>query len=306
MPTSPLPAESPPAPARAHPRSVPRRFVIAMLVLLAGFAWPLFQLFSFSLSHSFYSHIVIIPLVSGYFVWLRRDTLRLSGPAAVLPGAVLLAVGALLLAGYLTADPKAPIPDRLAWMTSAFVFALAGVSALTLGRDFLRDALFPLAFLLFMIPIPTGVELAIELFLQHGSAAVCAVLFKVSGTPTFQSDLVFQLPGISIRVAPECSGLRSTLALMITSVVAAQMFLRSPVRRLVLVALVVPLALVRNGLRIYTIGQLCVYVGPHMIDSPIHHHGGPVFFALSLVPFAFVLRWLIKSERRSAPAAATP
>jgi exosortase/archaeosortase family protein len=54
----------------------------------------------------------------------------------------------------------------------------------------------------------------------------------------------------------------------------------------------------RNGFRIFTIGELCVHIGPEMIDSPIHHKGGPLFFALSLIPFFILLTWLHRSERR--------
>jgi exosortase/archaeosortase family protein len=68
---------------------------------------------------------------------------------------------------------------------------------------------------------------------------------------------------------------------------------------------VIPLALIRNGFRIFTIGQLCVSVGPHMIDSPIHHRGGPIFFALSLIPFFALTYFLLRTDRsRSRPAAA--
>jgi exosortase/archaeosortase family protein len=75
------------------------------------------------------------------------------------------------------------------------------------------------------------------------------------------------------------------------------MFLRQPWRRAALCLVVIPLALARNGLRIFVIGELCVHVGPHMIDSPIHHHGGPLFFAISLVPFFLWLYFLKKTER---------
>ena len=63
-------------------------------------------------------------------------------------------------------------------------------------------------------------------------------------------------------------------------------------------AFVIPLGILRNGFRILVIGLLCVHVGPHMIDSPIHHQGGPFFFALSLVPLFLLLWWLRRQEQR--------
>jgi exosortase/archaeosortase family protein len=66
----------------------------------------------------------------------------------------------------------------------------------------------------------------------------------------------------------------------------------------VLVAFVIPLAIVRNAFRILVIGLLAVHVGPQMIDSVIHHSGGPFFFVVSLVPLFFLLWWLRRQERR--------
>jgi exosortase/archaeosortase family protein len=65
------------------------------------------------------------------------------------------------------------------------------------------------------------------------------------------------------------------------------------------VLVVVPLGLIRNGFRVFIIGQMCVHWGPQMIDSPVHRKGGPMFFILSLLPLFFMLFLLFKSEKRS-------
>jgi len=64
---------------------------------------------------------------------------------------------------------------------------------------------------------------------------------------------------------------------------------------------VIPLALLRNGFRVFVLGQLCIHISPRMIDSPIHHRGGPIFFVLSLVPF-FLLLWLLKRSEKPSGA----
>jgi exosortase/archaeosortase family protein len=66
-----------------------------------------------------------------------------------------------------------------------------------------------------------------------------------------------------------------------------------------LVLFVFPLAIVRNAFRILVIGLLCVHVGPHMINSVIHRRGGPLFFALSLIPLSLFLYWLYRGERHA-------
>src|SRR5581483_5561373 len=125
-----------------------------------------------------------------------------------------------------------------------------------------------------------------------------------SGTTFVKDGLLFQLPGIVIEVKPECSGIHSSLVLFITSLVAGHFFLRSPQKQAALALSVIPLALLRNGFRIFTIGQLCIHIGPEMINSPIHRRGGPLFFFLSLIPFLWLLYVLQKAERVKSRKAA--
>jgi exosortase len=143
----------------------------------------------------------------------------------------------------------------------------------------------------------------LETFFQVSSAAGAHLFFQISGTPVLQEGTVFKLPGFSLEVAPECSGIHSSLVLFITSFVAGHLLLRNLWAKGLLVFFVIPLAIIRNGIRIFTIGQLCVHVSPDIIHSYIHRHGGPIFFAGSLIPFFLLLFFLMKIEsnmRRSS------
>jgi len=211
-----------------------------------------------------------------------------------------LLVGASSLAAYwwlANAGHLLKQEDYLALTSIAFLSFLVSGALLFLGADLLRQIAFPVALLLFMVPFPSVWLRQIESFLQHRSADVADMLFGMAGTPFLREDTFFQLPGMPLEVAPECSGVHSTLILFITSVLAGYWFLRAPWKRAVLALLVLPLAVFRNGLRIFTIGELCVYVDPQMIHSPIHTHGGPLFFVLSLVPFFLLLALLRKGEQ---------
>jgi exosortase len=148
-----------------------------------------------------------------------------------------------------------------------------------------------------MAPLPEAIMETCEFLMQQWSATTAHVLFKLVGTPVFREDLYFQLPGMRVVIARECSGIRSTLALFLTSLIAGYLFLHSPWRRTMLAFAVIPLAVVRNAIRIAVVGELCVHISPDMIDSYIHRHGGPIFFAASLVPFAWILWLLMKRER---------
>jgi exosortase C (VPDSG-CTERM-specific) len=281
------------------------RFALAAGALTLAFAGLLWQLFVFAIADDLYSYIPLIPFVSGYLAWTFRASLPRPGESAPARGlaAVLFAGGAAALAGYFAlarhATPAA-YEDSLAAGTLAWVLGLGGVGCWFLGGATMRTLAYPFGLLLFMVPLPMEVRNGLETVLQHGSAVVADWMFVLSGAPVLCTGLQFQLPDISIMVAPECSGIHSTWVLFITSVVAGRLVLRRPWRRAVLCLIVLPLALLRNGFRVFVIGQLCIHIGPQMIHSPIHHRGGPIFFGLSLIPFFLVLYFLRRSEGRPA------
>jgi exosortase C (VPDSG-CTERM-specific) len=183
--------------------------------------------------------------------------------------------------------------DRLALLTLSFLFCLAAGGFFFFGRGWMRAAAFPLGYLIFMVPMPDAMADALETASKYASVEVANFLFHLSGTPFLRAGLIFQLPNITIEVAQACSGIRSSWVLFMTSILAANLFLKTPWRRFALVVFVIPLAILRNGFRILVIGLLCMHMGPQMIHSPIHSQGGPIFFVLSLIPFLFVL-WLLR------------
>jgi exosortase C (VPDSG-CTERM-specific) len=191
----------------------------------------------------------------------------------------------------------------MAVLTLAYLGFLITGGFLFLGAKWMTSAAFPISFLVFMIPLPDAAVYWLERASVLASADASALLFKVTGTPLLRDGQVFALPGIVLQVAQECSGIRSSWVLFITSLLASHLFLESPWRRLILVAFVIPLGIVRNGFRILVIGLLCVHIGPHMIDSIIHRRGGPLFFLLSLVPLFSLLWWLRRQEQRGSPPA---
>jgi len=282
-----------------------RSFLLAVAVLVVGFAWPLIQLALFAWDSSLYSHILLIPFVSLYLIWERRSAV-VNATGAWRPVALLALLPGLALLGWHAASSgwTWSVEDRLAATTASFLLLLGAGFVGYLHTNTLRALAFPLGFLVFMIPFPERAMAAMETLLQHGSATAARAFFALTGPPLFYQDLVFQFPGgFSMQIAPECSGIHSSLVLFITSVLAGHLFLRSGWKRAALTFFVIPLALVRNGFRVFVIGQLCVRISPDMINSWIHRKGGPVFFVLSLVPFLLLLFVLVKYDR---PAAAKP
>jgi exosortase C (VPDSG-CTERM-specific) len=273
-----------------------------VIVLLAIFAHPLLGLARYAAGSQLFSYILLVPFVSAYLLYIRRDQLP-KNYVIDLPLAIIsLAGGVLVLAFvyWLNLAGRAPaINERLVLLTLSFLCCLAAGGFFFFGRIWMRAAAFPLAYLIFMVPMPDAMADALESASKYASAEVANLLFHLSGTPFLRDGLVFQLPNITIEVAQECSGIRSSWVLLMTSILAANLFLKTSWRRFALVAFVIPLGILRNGFRILVIGLLCVNVGPQMIHSLIHRRGGPVFFALSLIPFLLVLWWLRRGDVRA-------
>ena len=275
------------------------------IALLGAFAQPLLALLNYAAHSALHSHILLIPFVSAYLLYIRRDQLPRKYVADLPVGTVFLAggIGVFLFTYWLNFAGRA--------LTGNYYFVLLALSFLCclvaggfffLGRDWMRAAAFPLAYLIFMVPMPDAMADALETASKYASAEVANVLLHLSGTPFLRAGLIFQLSNITIEVAQECSGIRSSWVLLMTSILAANLFLKTSWRRIVLVALVIPLGILRNGFRILVIGLLCVKIGPQMIHSVIHTRGGPVFFVLSLIPFLLALWWLRRGEARAQPA----
>jgi exosortase C (VPDSG-CTERM-specific) len=271
-----------------------------VILLLAAFGQPLLALANYAAHSALHSHILLIPFVSGYLLYIRRDQLPRKYVADLPLGMVFLVggLGVFLFTYWRNFAGRAPTDNYyFVVLTLSFLCCLAAGGFFFFGRDWMRAAAFPLAYLIFMVPMPDAMADALESASKYASAEVANVLFHLSGTPVLRAGRVFQLPNITIEVAQECSGIRSSWVLFMTSILAANLFLKTSWRRIVIVAFIIPLGILRNGFRILVIGLLCVNAGPQMIHSPIHTRGGPVFFVLSLVPFLLLLWWLRKGER---------
>jgi exosortase C (VPDSG-CTERM-specific) len=283
-----------------------RELLLAGLVLTAAFGGILYSVARLSFGSKLHSHLFVMPLVS-WFVWRfidgnDQETPEMSakrlasssrGGAIV---AALFGLGSVVVYFILRGRPNLPETEWLWAGVLGYLFLLFAAALWTMGWTRLRHHKFALLFLLFAVPLPLAATNLLSQALQYGSAEVAAWTFHMSGLPVLRDDLVFRLPTLSVRVAEECSGVRSTLVLFITSLLAGKMFLRTPWKGAVLALATIPLGLLRNALRITGLSWLAVNVDRSFIDGPLHHHGGPIYFALSLVPLFALLLYFQRSE----------
>jgi exosortase C (VPDSG-CTERM-specific) len=275
-----------------------------LLLLTLCFAVPLVRLMLYAAGADLHSHILLVPFVALYLLHDRRSTLPERGPAWTAGTLEFGAAGLAVTAAGLIWRSALSHNDYLALMALGYVALLAAGGCWFTGQHWMRAAAFPFAFLLFLVPLPDGAVNWLERASVVGSTDATEIYYRMFGTPYLRHGVVFELPTITLRVAQECSGIRSSWVLFITSTLAANMFLRTAWRRVALVAFVIPLGILRNGFRIFVLSELCIRIGPHMIDSALHHHGGPIFFALSLIPLFGLLWWLRRGESVSPSPAA--
>ena len=280
--------------ARAHAAFV------GMVILSFIIFWRTFHaLMLFSLDHESSSHILLIPLVSIYLLWTERLRIfQVVRTSLVSGGTLVLAAIALylfILSHSSVQDPEQTLPGA----TVAIVLLWLGGFLLFYGVAAWRKASFSLLFLLLMVPLPPAFLDHSIYLLQQGSTEIAYLLFKALGVPVLRQGFFLTVPGVTIEVAQECSGIRSSVALFITCLLAAHLFLRTKWRMLVFVLLAFPLAIIKNGIRITTLTLLSVYVDPGFLTGRLHHQGGFVFFLLALAILAPVLMFLQRSEKKT-------
>jgi exosortase C (VPDSG-CTERM-specific) len=269
-----------------------------LLLLALAFIQPLTRLALCAAQSDLNSYILLVPFIAGYLTYSQRVRNLVACRSSIAGTVTAGGVGFAALAVGIVWRPRLSINDDLGLMALAFVSLVAAGGFLFLGAMWMAARAFPIAFLIFLVPLPDAAVDWLENASMLASAEAAALFFSVAGTPMVHEGTVFQLPGIAIQVARECSGIHSSWVLFIAGLLASNLFLRTAWRRILLVAFVIPLGILRNGFRVFVIGQLCVHIGPYMINSRIHRQGGPLFFALSLVPLFLLLLWLRRRERR--------
>jgi exosortase len=267
------------------------------------FIEPLYALFRLSLSFDFYSHILVVPLIGAALFYAQRKAIFRDFDGTSQRGFRLLVPSAFLAAGVIRLANPVFLAHSLAVSILAFVALLWTGFLYSYGRRTFGAALFPLLFLLLMIPPPPAWFDAITLWLQEWSAEATSWFFYLSGTPVLRRGLIFDLPGVSIEVARECSGIRSSIALGITCLAGSYLLLQRGWARAALLLAVVPIAILKNGIRIATLSLLAIHVDESFLFGRLHRDGGVVFFAIGLAMLICIVRSLQKFER--CPAAVT-
>jgi len=150
-----------------------------------------------------------------------------------------------------------------------------------------------------VVPVPeVGIDRGI-FALQVGCSDGGDVLLRMLNVAVLKEVFLLRLPMVNLEVATECSGIRSSIALLVTVLVGAELGLRSSWRKVLLVVAIIPILVIKNGMRIVTIYLLAAYLSPAFLHGWLHTSGGVVFYLLGLMalfPLGALLRRLERKE----------
>jgi exosortase len=273
------------------------RFALLCAISLVIGWHPLFRTLALAERSDEYTHLLLIVPISALLIFTERASLKPAFGPMVGPGSALL-VTALLIGGSSRWLAGSKSDTQLSVSMLAIVLWWIGSFVLCFGSPVARRFLFPLLFLFWFVPIPAPALSKIVALWQQGSAISASMLFSAVGVPVTQDGMMLSIPGLTLEVAQECSSLRSSLMLIVTSMVLAHLFLRSLWRKTFVVLAAIPLSIAKNGIRIFTIAMLGTRVDPGFLHGTFHHHGGIVFFLLALFAVLLLLWLLHRTENQ--------
>jgi len=281
--------------------SHPHGLYVAWLALCCLAFWkPLLSVTRYAANNDNASHMLMIPFLVVWLIYLEKR--KIASGSLDIAAAVWFAFPAVALSAMVIRSSFADATVSMAISMLALVlFIVAGFVAV-FGRVSAKSLGFSLAFLLFLVPLPQPLLARIIYLLQAGSAAVAELIFDWTGTPILRDGFVFHLPKINIEVAQECSGIRSSMALLILALLVAHFAFSTFWKKALFVSAGLLMMVVKNGVRIATLTILANYVNPEFLYGRLHRDGGVVFFLIGLALLWPIYWWLRRGEQVASPS----
>ena len=231
------------------------------------------------ISNDYYSHGFLVPLVSGFFVWTKREYLKIREPSVI--GIILIIFGILLYISSFFWQIRVLGGLSLLVVITGLVFFIFGVRVA-------KVMLFPLVFLLFMIPAPFVQEIAYRL--QEISVVNSAWILERLGLPITSSGPEILLKGTTFTIGLPCSGINTLVALLALSAVYAYILTGSLVKRASIFIVSFPIAILANSLRISTIIMVAYFYNVETAVGWYHDISSPLFFAIAFLVLILIAR----------------
>ena len=280
------------------------RSTLAALLLAIGLGW-LYADVAAGLVRQWrtddnYSHGFFVVPLALYFGWERRAALARAAIRPSLAGLMLVSLSlAVLLAGLLSAE--------LFLTRVSLVGVIAGAVLFVWGREHFRLLLFPLAFLLLMVPLPAILFNQMAFPLQLAASQVGEAVIATAGIPVLREGNILRLPAQTLEVAEACSGLRSLISLVMLGIVLGYFSDPRPGARVLIALAAVPIAIVANATRVAGTGLASEWISPAAAEGFFHTFSGWLMFVVAFAGLLLVQRVIARiglRRRHRLPAAA--
>jgi exosortase len=244
---------------------------------------PLIRLLHLSMVQDDMSYLTLIPILVACLLFVERHSIFRNISSDITLGFLLVVFGIGLVTSIHTLGRSLPSDLQLSLNILALLLFLIAGFAISFGRSVVQAGYFPLLYLFLMIPLPDFLLHRVIYLLQAGSADITGALFDLLRVPALRQGFVFHLPQVSIAVEKECSGIRSSMALLILALPILHFRIRRAWKKAVFLVCAMLVMIVKNGIRIVTLTLLAMYVDPSFLFGRLHRQGGVVFFLLGLL-----------------------
>jgi exosortase len=245
-----------------------------------------------------YSHGFLIPLVSAFFIWRKRDRLRTRQRKSNGIGLAILMLGLLLFI-------VASIGAELFTQRLSLLLVIGGLLLYLGGRKITGDLFFPLLYLVFMIPVPYVLYYSVSFPLELLASRLTTAAVSLIGIPIIREGNILHLQNTTLQVVDACSGLRSLLSLSALSAALAYATQRTLVKGIILFLAAVPVAIGANILRLSLTAILASLYGEQVAQGFLHQFSGVAVFAFAVVSLSLIgaiLRWLSFKKDTGSPS----
>jgi exosortase len=237
-----------------------RLLLLLLLLVLAGvflYGTALKDLISAVVNRQGSSHGVFVPFLSGFFIWMKRDTLREIEPVYDVLGLPLIVIAAV--------PPLLDIGKFYLQSISFFVFT-AGLIWVVLGKKIIKEVSFPLFFLITMVPLPDAFYLDLANLMRSITYGASSWFISFIGIPNFKAGYVLHLPNAALQVNLGCSGIRYLISYFVFGLAYAYISRERMISRLLVIGSTIPISIIASILRLVAIISLTYIFGPHMAE----------------------------------------
>ncbi len=226
-------------------------------------------------SHGF----LIIPIFI-YLVWQKRAEINQYEPKGNLLGLIFVCFGVILYLIGSTAGIST-------FSNISFIINTLGIILVIGGTDIARILIFPVFFLIFMIPIPDVIYVTLTAPLKLFVSQVSVKFLQFIGIPVIGEGNIIHLANMTLEVVEACSGIRSLLSYLMIGMLLAYFLPRAYwLKRVFLVLLTFPVAIIINILRILITGILSNMYGAEAAEGFFHETSGVILFFIGIILLA--------------------